>query len=247
MTTRSVKDKDLFREVKAILGKEYEIPNKTGYGGTGGPGRILEELLRVEVNNQDLPDAGRWELKYTSNTAYLTLFHKDPCPRKPSVIRELVLNCGWECGDHQSFRHTIWGRSPRGFRVEMSDDTVSVVNDAYPDIAPYWEIDELSNATVPKLRYLILCPGKVRRSGEKRWVTFHYAKLNYGFKLSKFMSGLRDGWLAIDFDARTKPPSARGAIPIRNHGTKFRIRIKDFGRMYTSSHDITTGGIDGNV
>ena len=244
MTTRSVRDNDLFREIEAILGKEYEIPDEIGYGGSGGPGRILEELLRVQVNNQDLPDAGRWELKYTSNTAYLTLFHKDPWPRRPSVVRELVLNCGWESNGLQSFRHTIWGKSPRGFRVEMSDEKVSVLNDAYPDIVPYWDIDELSNATVPKLRNLILFPGKIRRRDRKRWVTFHYAKLNYGFKLSKFMSGLRDGWLAIDFDARTNPPSSRGTVSIRNHGTKFRIRLRDFGRMYNNSVDITTGGMD---
>ena len=247
MTTRAVRDNDLFNEITAILGKEYEIPNKQGYGGSGGPGRILEELLHVKVNNQDLPDAGRWELKYTSNVSYLTLFHKDPNPRKPSVVKDLVLNCGWDSNGKTSFRHTIWGVSPRGFRVEVSDEKISVVNDKYPNIVAYWDMDELLNSVIPKLRNLILVPGKIRKRNSGRWVTFNYAQANYGFGLSKFMSGLRDGWIAIDFDARTNPTSRSGSVSIRNHGTKFRINLKNLGRMYTESHSIIAGGIDKNT
>lgn len=236
MTTRAVKDNDLFKEIPTILGREHEIPNRQGYGGSGGPGRILEELLNVDVNNQDLPDAGRWELKYTSSVSYLTLFHKDPLPRRPSVIRELVLRCGWDSDGETSFRHTIWGTSSLGFRVESNEERISVINDKYPDIVPYWEADDLYNSVIPKLRNLILVPGRVRRHDGRRWVTFDFAQINYGFKLSRFMAGLKEGWIAIDFDARTKP-SSRG-VGIRNHGTKFRVRLQDFGRMYSDTDRI---------
>lgn len=237
MTTRAVKDNDLFKEIPAILGIEHEIPNKQGYRGSCGPGRILEELLNVETNNQDLPDAGRWELKFTSNTAYLTLFHKDPLPRDPSVMRELVLRCGWDSKGEKSFRHTIWGSSPRGFKVEAGEDRIHVVNEKYPDIIPYWETDDLFNSVIPKLRNLILVPGRIRKHDGSRWVTFDFALINYGFKLSMFRAGLRDGWIAIDFDARTDRAKS-GRAGLRNHGTKFRVRLKDFGRMYTDTDRI---------
>lgn len=239
MTTRAVRDNDLFREIAAILGKEYEIPIRKGYGGSQGPGRFLEDLLHVEANNQDLPDAGRWELKYTSSNSYLTLFHKDP-ENSPKIIDKMVMAYGWPSKGNTSFRHTIWGTSPRGFRVAVDDEHVSVLNDRNPEVTYRWSRDELSNHAVPKLRNLILVPGRIRMDDGRRFVTYHCAQVNHGFKLSKFMSGLRDGWLAIDFDARTNPPNKDGAMSIRNHGTKFRVRIKDLGKMYEKTYSITS-------
>lgn len=234
MTTRAVRDRDLMREIRSILGEWHSIPDKKGYRGSGAPGRILEDLLHIEENNQDLPDAGRWELKYTSDSSYLTLFHKDPEPRDPSVVQKLIEECGWiGRGGQKSFRHTIWGNSPRGFVVRKTDTDVRITNSNFSDIIPRWDIDILNNAAVSKLRNMILVFGSVRGSGDDREVIFKVAHQNEGFRFSEFVHGLVDGWVAIDFDARFNDSGS-----IRNHGTKFRIQTRDLAKLYRNTKRI---------
>ena len=232
MTVRPVRDAVLREEVRKVIGREVEIPGRPGYGGAGAPGKMLEEQLHIRANNQDLPDAGRWEVKYTSDTSYLTLFHKDPHPRRPSVVADLVRECGWERGGHTSFRHTVWGRSPRGFEVRVGPGRVSVHNAGHPDIEPYWDIDDLNNSAVTKLRNLLLVFGRVEKSRGRRTVKFKAARMYSGFRFSEFRRGLEEGWIAVDFDART----AGGGI--RNHGTKFRTRTRDMALMYRDAERV---------
>ena len=232
MTVRAVTDAVFRADVRAVIGRSVEIPDRAGYRGTGAPGKMLEEQLHIRANNQDLPDAGRWEVKYTSDTSYLTLFHKDPCPRRPSVVAELVRGCGWERGGHVSFRHTVWGRSERGFEVRVGPGRVSVVNAQHPEIEPYWDIDDLNNSAVTKLRNLLLVFGRVEKSGGRRTVKFKAAHLYSGFRFSEFCRGLEEGWIAVDFDART----AGGGI--RNHGTKFRTRARDMALLYREAERV---------
>ena len=233
MTTRPVRDIVLFDEVKAIMGKTVEIPDRKGYRGTGAPGKILEDQLHIQTNNQDLPDAGRWEIKYTSDNSYLTLFHKDPSPRKPSVMGELVRTCGWDSDDRTSFRHTVWGKSARGFEICVESTRVLVQNARYPGLVPYWDMDDLNNSAVTKLRNLLLVFGEVKKSGGCRTVTFKVAHMYSGFKFTDFRRGLQEGWIAVDFDART----TNGGI--RNHGTKFRIRTRDVALLYKKTERVS--------
>ena len=58
MTVRPVRDAVLREEVKKVIGRSVEIPDRPGYGGAGVPGKMLEEQLHIRANNQDLPDAG---------------------------------------------------------------------------------------------------------------------------------------------------------------------------------------------
>ena len=58
-------DEELFARIRAAISRGWiNVPEEYGYGGTGGPGRILEELLDAEGGNLDTPDAGKWEIKY---------------------------------------------------------------------------------------------------------------------------------------------------------------------------------------
>lgn len=234
MTTRAVRDDDLFDEVSKILGVWYPIPTKHGYRGTGAPGRLLEDLLHIQENNQDLPDAGRWELKYTSETSYLTLFHKDPEPRNPSVIKNLIDCCGWDGNPgERNFRHTIWGNSKRGFRVMVTEEDVRVTHPDFPNIIPKWDRDDLNNSAVVKLRNLLLVFGSMRKKNGKRSVIYKSAHLNTKFRFSEFLRGLRKGWIAIDFDAKIKENGG-----LRNHGTKFRIKTQDLARLYMVTKNV---------
>lgn len=140
--------------------------------------------------------------------------------------------CGWESRGAVSFRHTVWGRSARGFEVRVGSSRVSVLNGRHPDIAPYWDVDDLNNSAVTKLRNLLLVFGSVEKSGRRRTVRFKVAHLYSGFRFSEFCRGLREGWIAVDFDART---SGGG---IRNHGTKFRTRTRDVALLYKKAERV---------
>ena len=112
------------------------------------------------------------------------------------------------------------------FEVRVGPERVSVHNARHPGIEPYWTVDELNNAAVTKLRNLLLVSGRVEKSRGRRTVQFGAACMYSGFRFSEFCAGLREGRIAVDFDART----AGGGI--RNHGTKFRTRTRDLARLY---------------
>lgn len=244
MVASPTRDSDLFRRVTDLLGTWHDIPTEKGFGGTGAPGRLLEHLLDIKANNQDLPDAGRWEVKFSSKMSYLTLFHFDPYPREPCVVEDLVNMAGWKVkGGMTAFRHTIWGSSPRGFRVEIDDDKVVVKHDEYPDLEPHWDINDLINAAATKLRNLLLVFGETRSLDTVRQVKYNTAYAYSKFRFNNFLRGLGKGWICVDFDARTKPNGT-----IRNHGTKFRIRHKDMNLMYGERVELDTehGGVSRN-
>ncbi|CAD7836882.1 hypothetical protein S1OALGB6SA_982 [Olavius algarvensis spirochete endosymbiont] len=223
-----------FKKIAEILDmREIEIPNERAYNGAGGPGRILEDLLGVNVNNSDSPDLADWEIKFYGGSALITLFHKDPEPR--GIIRDVVHNYGWEDSKGRiSFRHTIKGRSNRGFVIKNEHDRIVVRNELKDATVPHWNHDTLLNAVGAKLRRLILVAGEVRPN--PRRVIFDSAKAYWEFNMMGFCGAVESGLVRIDFDARTN--AGRGSS-IRNHGTKFRVHSSDIGQLYKHSKTIT--------
>lgn len=235
LTPRSVSDNELFDDIRPILHHgEYEIPKERQFNGTGGPGNYLENLLQVETNNMDMPDAGRWEIKFTPFTTLLTLFHKDPQPS--GIMRRVVTEWGWLNERQQtSFRHTLCGQSNLGLKVYLEDEKLIVRhNNGGPE--PYWTHDDLINAASAKLRKLILVRGKVRTGEDKRFVTYSEATRYSGFRVTQFLQAIERGDICIDFDARTTGTVTGG---LRNHGTKFRIKPVNLAGFYTEVMQIT--------
>ena len=205
----------------------YVIPEDTGYGGTGGPGLLLEDLIGIDRNNRDGPDSGVWELKFHSGKSPLTLFHLTPQPKR--VMHEFVRGYGWpDSKGRTSCRHTIWGNSSRGFKIVNDVNRIIVRNEgpvADIDITPpYWTHDNLINAFVYKLRRLAVVHG-TKRKGKVR---YEYARLYSEPKTTDFISAIERGLIAIDFDARTN----LSGMGLRDHGTKFRIKIEDLSSIY---------------
>lgn len=226
-----IQDKVLHEKLGEIMQAGwFPIPNYHGYRGTGTPGLILEELLGVDGGNHDLPDAGKWEIKFHGGSSPITLFHKEAQPR--GHLEEMVSHYGWADDEGRtSFRHTIWGQSPLGFDVQRGgDDKIVVLNPQHPDIVvPYWLNDTLMNAFIQKLRRVIVVSG--RKKGKQ--VKYDSATLFWEPRTSEFIDAIADGMIAIDFDARTKSNSREvDKGKLRNHGTKFRIKYKDPPRIY---------------
>ena len=171
-----VSDKDLFNRLQTALDvSEFKIEDFKPRQGTGTGGFILEELLGFDPSNKDGPDSGRWEVKFHSGKSPLTLFHKTPEPK--DVLRQLLQQYGWKGkSGHLSFRHTIWGRTPRGFSVAGTGERVEVQHTDAKFQMPFWTNDTLLNAFGYKLRRLIVVHGSVSRAKGK--VRFLNAQLH---------------------------------------------------------------------
>ncbi len=204
----------------------YTIPRGKSFEGTGAPGLYLEHLLGLKTSNVDIPDAGAWEVKFTSGTALTTLFHKDPFPRRGEAIRYIINRWGWigSNNNRPSFRHTICGESERCVVVDDAG-SIWVRRRGYDDIAPHWPHDELITAFARKLSKLILVRGTY--DNRKRLVTYDTAEFLSQPRTSQLVRAIVTGLICIDFDAWIRESGA-----IRNHGTKFRIHPADLPRIY---------------
>jgi len=221
-------DTAFFNKLREIIKNGwYTIPVDAGYGGTGGPGLLLQDLIGIDKNNRDGPDSGVWELKFHSGNSPLTLFHLTPQPR--GIMHQFVRGYGWpDSKGRTSFRHTIWGNSTRGFKI-VNDASCIIVRNESPDAdrditPPHWTHDNLTNAFVYKLRRLAVVHG-TKRKGK---VKYEYARLYWEPIISKFFNAIEHGKIAIDFDARTN----LSGMGLRDHGTKFRIKIEDLDSIY---------------
>jgi hypothetical protein len=222
-----ISEANFFSRLRNIIKqKKYAMHDYPGYGGTGGPGLILEELLGFDTSNRDGPDSGIWEVKFHSGKSPLTLFHKTPAPK--GVMLDLVKTCGWpDKSGRTSFRHTIYGESPRGFVILNENNRLVVKNPLYPDIVPpYWTHDTLINCFAYKLRRLVVVHG----SKKDGYVNYEYAQLHKEPSITSFISAVENGIVAVDFDARTTDGNG-----LRDHGTKFRIAIKNLPSLYEHS------------
>ena len=217
-------DADLYSKLRNVLQSGWiSLPDSPGYRGTGAPGVMLEELLGLDGKNYDTPDSGKWEIKFHSRSALLTLFHLEAQPK--GYLHHLVPRFGWpDSQGRTSFRHTIHGRSDRGFYIVNENNRITVKKDQTSDVEwPYWTHDSLINAFVSKFRRLIVVGGQ-KRGNQVNYKTAH---LYWEPKSTQLIDEIEQGIIAIDFDARTT--EGRG---LRNHGTKFRIRYDDLHRLY---------------
>ena len=52
-----------FKKIAEILKTgTWVFPDESKYNGSGGPGRLLEDLLGIKANNADSPDLAAWEI-----------------------------------------------------------------------------------------------------------------------------------------------------------------------------------------
>lgn len=227
-----------FAIIKEIISRGWiNIPPERAFNGNAAPGDFLEHLLDGKKNNRDSPDLNDWEIKFHGGNALITLFHKEPQPR--GINKFLVNEYGWPMEDNEfgniSFRHTLSGKSNRGFYVKNDVDRVWVKHTGKDNPWPYWTHNTLLNAAGAKLRRLIVVEGEYELHPVKR-VRYVSAKAYWDIDLMGFCNALEKGIVSIDFDARTsKGPNTT----IRNHGTKFRANINKIGSLYMFSKKIT--------
>lgn len=229
----AVSDNNLRLQLRLLIERGWiDIPDIKRYGGTGGPGKLLEDELGVDGGNDDLPDAGRWELKYHSGTSLLTLMHKEALPL--GHLERLVREYGWPNKKEElCFRHTISGTTSRGFYIRNDDKQISVHNQNRPnEVLAYWPHDRIMNAFIAKLRHLVVVKGN-RENSRVKFTSAHFFKEP---QASNLMDAIGSGLMCIDFDAREQLPSNTS---LRNHGTKFRIKFDNLKFIYHQLDDLS--------
>lgn len=228
----TLSDAELRVRISEVLNAGWiEIPAISGYGGTGAPGKILEELLDIKDGNLDRPDTGKWEIKFHSGKSLLTLYHLEAHPQ--GYLHLMIDNFGWPDKEgRNSFRHTIHGSiTERGFFVENQNRRIIIRHQMNTEIAwAYWQHDLLINAFASKFRRLIVVSGEKK----KQEVRYDSATFYSEPRVTEFISAIESGLVAIDFDAR-RQHTGKG---LRNHGTKFRIHSRYLDLLYHKKFQI---------
>ena len=180
-----------------------------------------------------------------------TLFHMEPSPRAFRFVPKIFLPYyGWEhesLANEMSFRQTITGltRTDRGFgvivdrpnRKVLISFAANVVDRRHTDWLaavkkragldeldpqPYWGFDDLQHKAGTKLLNCFYVQARTKREGGREFFSYERITILQGFDFSRFLNAIVDGFLLIDFDARSG----------HNHGTKFRLRQDRLDRLY---------------
>jgi len=156
--------------------------------------------------------------------------------------------------DEMSFRQTISGheRSDRGFKVVINRNEQKILTsfDA-PSVdskhsvwlqsvanrigldelnpQPYWGFDDLKHKAGTKLLNCFYVQADVKKEKGKEFFQYSKVLMLQGFSLEGLLSGLDNGFVYVDFDARTG----------HNHGTKFRLRQEKLHTLYSQVTEIT--------
>ncbi len=147
-----------------------------------------------------------------------------------------------------SFRQTISGlaRSDRGFKVvvDRTESKVLISFDATTvdprhsawlatvdtraglgelNPQPYWGFDDLRNKAGTKLLNCFFVQAEVKREAGQEFFKYSRIMMLQGFSLEGLLRGIEQGYVFVDFDARTG----------HNHGTKFRLRQDKLPMLYS--------------
>ncbi len=155
---------------------------------------------------------------------------------------------GGKHGPHEmSFRQTISGaeRSDRGFKITVDRDQrrlllsfdARAVDARHTDWLrtveqrrglgelepqPYWGFDDLYHKAGTKLLNCFYVQAEVKRESGREFFAYSRIMILRGFTLDGLLSGIEQGFVYVDFDARTG----------HNHGTKFRLRQDKLPLLY---------------
>jgi hypothetical protein len=152
-----------------------------------------------------------------------------------------------------SFRQTISGnqRSDRGFMVvvdrsqskvlisfdvsavdprhkEWLDSVAERVGLGELNPQPYWGFDDLRNKAGTKLLNCFYVQAETKREEGQEFFRYSKIMILQGFNINGLLSGIEQGYVYVDFDARTG----------HNHGTKFRLRQNQFPLLYSQRIEV---------
>ncbi|NOK63034.1 MAG: MvaI/BcnI restriction endonuclease family protein [Chloroflexi bacterium AL-W] len=93
---------------------------------------------------------------------------------------------------------------------------------------PYWGFEDLGHKAGTKLLNCFYVKADVKREEGKEFFRYSQILMLQEFSLDSFLVGIEQGYVFVDFDARTG----------HNHGTKFRLRQDKLPSLYASVTEI---------
>ena len=187
----------------------------------------------------------------TDTSSLTTLFHMEPSPRAIGFVPKVLLPLyGWKHQTilrEKSFRQTINGLSysDRGFKVVVDRAARKVLISFNAKCAsgkhkkwlnsvkkrvglvelnpqPYWGFDDLFHKAGTKLLNCFYIKADAKTEKGKEYFWYKKIMILQKFSLDKFIKAIEEGFIFVDFDARTG----------HNHGTKFRLKQDKMPELY---------------
>jgi len=93
---------------------------------------------------------------------------------------------------------------------------------------PYWGFQDLYHKAGTKLHNCFFVEAEAKKEDGKEFFKYVNVTLLSNFSLEHFIKYIEDGYILVDFDARTG----------HNHGTKFRFRNSKLPLLYDNVLEI---------
>lgn len=251
MAMRFLSKEQMVADLKGLMSQGW-IENQKPKN-SGGIGNTIDNLLGLSENNLPISDTAQWEMKThrKGSSSLVTLFHMEPQP-KGSVPDQLLPKYGWPDSkgrlNELSFRQTLRATvtTDRGFRIVENSSTarlelsfnssnIGSQHDVWRksvltrvglnqlDPQPYWEIQTLALKASTKMLNAFYVDVETQKISGKEHFKISGVTILQGFSFDKFLDGIRNGEVFVDFDARTH----------HNHGTKFRLGYDFLPELYS--------------
>ena len=202
---------------------------KTLRNGSTGVGYTLETLLGIKENNVSSPDLGEIELKtYRENhTGLITLFtfNRNAWLMKPL---DAVKKYGSKDKSGRIGLYYTMDIKPNsnGLFLSVEDDFVSV-RSIDGNVIARWELREIEERFSKKVKNILLVKAKVEKRKDIEYFLFNRARLlSGGITKSILKKQFQNRQLLLDLRLYDRGTRAR------NHGTGFRINVKDLENFY---------------
>lgn len=208
---------------------------RTQRRGPTGIGKTLEELLGLKENNISSPDLGQIELKAQreNHSGLTTLFTFN---RKAWKMRPLdaIRKYGTRDKNGRLGLYYTMNRVPNsaGLFLLVEHEAVSV-RSVDGNVIALWELKEIEQRFKAKVRTVLLVKARVELRGGVEHFHFVRARLLSGGATQSILRELfMSGHLVLDLRLHDKGTSAR------NHGTGFRVNMRDIENLYSSIKEI---------
>lgn len=248
----------LIEELKAVREKEWIKNARPGNaGGIGNTLEDLLGIEENNLPIPNAAE-WELKCQRSDTSSLTTLFHMEPSPRAIGFVSKMLLPFyGWEhqtIPREKSFRQTINGLScsDRGFKVVVDREARKVlisfdakcVSDRHSEWLasikkriglaelnpqPYWGFDDLFHKAGTKLLNCFYIRADVKTEKGKEYFWYKEIMILQKFSLDKFITAIENGFILVDFDARTG----------HNHGTKFRLRQDAMPHLYDEVRSIS--------
>lgn len=223
---------------------------ETHRSGNTGIGKTLEDLLGIEENNIQGPDAVGVELKSLrrSSGSLTTLFTKEP-PRgskhRPFWGQKMVRELGYiDDKGREALKVTIEPDTPnnQGFLLDYTDSEIIIKHVDQGPCAIY-PLDFLQEQFEEKFPQLVMVFADSKKQNGSEY--FHYNEAYHldGFNPEEFLKMMREGIITVDLRMHLKESGAN-----RNRGTAWRIMEEpELDRAFEERTPLLDSGQESNI